>query len=57
MVTLNNAQQVLDDLRKCDDHLPEQHLTMIEAQGSGDVPVITDSNIHNNSKFIVDLWD
>ncbi|MBQ8625955.1 MAG: hypothetical protein IJ419_07335 [Agathobacter sp.] len=55
-IQLNNAQQVLNNLQECSSSL-EQHLTMVEAQGSGNEPVITDSNIHNNSKFVLDLWD
>ena len=53
-IQLNNAQQVLHTLQE---HIksPEQHLTMIEAHGSGNAPVITDNSIHNNSKFLVDL--
>ena len=55
-IQLNNAQQVLKTLQEHIDS-PEQHLTMVEAQGSGDTLAITDENIHNNSKFLVDLWD
>ena len=55
-IQLNNAQQVLSDLQE-HTNSPEQHLIMVETQGSGNAPTITDNNIHNNSKFIVDLWD
>lgn len=55
-IQLNNAQQVISNLQERDNHT-EQHLTMVEAQGSGNTPAITDNNIHNNSKFLVDLWD
>lgn len=55
-IQLNNAQQILNALQEYTDLL-EQHLTMVEAQGSGNTPAITDNNIHNNSKFLVDLWD
>lgn len=55
-IQLNNAQQVISDLQERDNHT-EQHLTMVEAKGSGNAPVITDNNIHNNSKFVLDLWD
>lgn len=55
-IQLNNAQQVMSDLQERDNCV-EQHLTMVEAQGSCSAPVITDNNIHNNSKFIMGLWD
>lgn len=55
-IQLNNAQQVLNNLQECNNS-SEQHLTMVEAQGSGTGPAITDDNIHNNSKFVVNLWD
>ena len=54
-ICLNNAQQVIDGLQ-CD-KASEQHLTIIELQGSGSEPVITDSNIYNNTKFLLNLWD
>lgn len=55
-IQLNNAQQVLNTLQE-HTNSPEQHLTMVETQGPGNAPAITDNNIHNNSKFLVDLWD
>ena len=54
-ISLNNAPQVIDSL-KCD-NASEQHLIIVESQGSGREPVITDSNIRNNATFILNLWD
>ena len=54
-ISLNNAPQVIDSL-KCD-NASEQHLIIVESQGSGSEPVITDSNIRNNATFILNLWD
>lgn len=54
-ICLNNAQQVIDSLQ-CG-NASEQHLIIVESQGSGSEPVITDSNIYNNTKFLLDLLD
>lgn len=55
-IQFNNTQQVLNTLQE-HTNSPEQHLTMVEAQDSSNAPAITDNNIYNNSKFLVDLWD
>ena len=54
-ISLNNAPQVIDSLQY--DTASDQHLTIIELHGSCSDPTITDSNIRNNAKFILNLWD
>lgn len=55
-ITTNNASRVISNLCVESDNGPETHLTMSEISSSGNI-MVSDSNIHNNSKFIVDLWD
>ncbi len=56
-IQLNNARQILGKYKKENSNeLPEKHLAMIECGEYSEV-TITDENIHNNSKFILELWD
>lgn len=55
-INLNNANIVLESLESQEKGLQEQFLTMVQGNTFGGVD-ITDSNIKNNSRFIIDLWD
>lgn len=53
---LNNAGEILDKLQAHGSESSLRFLTMVQGNTYSDVK-ITDSNIKNNSRFIVDLWD
>lgn len=55
-ISLNNAAAVLEKLKSRDSDLEGDFLTMVQGNTFGGVD-ISESNIHNNSRFIVDLWD
>ena len=55
-IELNNAKTVLDSLQSKENFSQELFLTMVQGNTYSDVD-ITDSNIKNNSHFIVNLWD
>lgn len=55
VLAFNNARAVLDDLQSEREDCQEQFLTMVQGNAFSGV-TITDSNIGNNSRFIVDLW-
>lgn len=55
-INLNNASIVLESLESQEKGFQERFLTMVQGNTFGGVD-ITDSNIKNNSRFIIDLWD
>lgn len=55
-IELNNAKTVLDNVTSNQDSIPVRFLTLVQGNKFGGIN-ITDSNIENNSRFIVDLWD
>ncbi len=56
VIELNNAKTVLDNVKSNQDSIPVRFLTLVQGNKFGGVD-ISDSNIENNSRFIVDLWD
>lgn len=56
IINLNNANTVLERLQSKEKGFQERFLTMVQGNTFGGVD-ITDSNIRNNSQFIIDLWD
>lgn len=56
VIELNNAKTVLDNVKSNQDSIPIHFLTLVQGNKFGGVD-ITDSNIENNARFIVDLWD
>lgn len=55
-IQVNNAQQVLMDMQMNNTKHCYEHLTMLEI-GTAITPRVSDSNIHNNTQFLLDLWD
>lgn len=54
-ITFNNADVVLDKLKSKETESEETFSTMVQGNTYKDV-IISEKNIENNSKFIVDLW-
>ena len=54
VIELNNAKAVLDSVTSNQDSIPVCFLTLVQGNKFGGIN-ITDSNIENNSRFIVDL--
>lgn len=55
-IQLNNARSVVERLEAQKGEFVENFLTMVQGNTYSDVSV-SESNIVNNAKFIVDLWD
>ena len=55
IIKLNNAKEVLERLEK--EEMNPLFAIAIMTNGKYQDPIITDENIKNNSKFIVDLFD
>ena len=55
IIKLNNAKEVLERLEK--EEMDPLFAIAIMTNGKYQDPIITDENIKNNSKFIVDLFD
>lgn len=55
-IVFNNADAVIDKLKFQGTDYEESFLTMVQGNSYGGVE-ISESNIHNNSHFIVELWD
>lgn len=55
-IQLNNARSVVERLEAQKGEFVENFLTMLQGNTYSDVSV-SESNIVNNAKFIVDLWD
>ena len=55
-ITLNNANAVIDNLKSRGMDYEDSFITMRQGNSYGGVN-ISESNIHNNSNFIVGLWD
>ena len=55
-ISLNNAQKVLEVFSSGDVSAYEDFLTMLHGNSFNGVN-ITEANINNNSRFVVDLWD
>lgn len=55
-ITFNNAKVIVDRLKSEGTDYEEKFLTMVQGNTFGGVD-ISESNIRNNSQFIVDLWD
>jgi len=54
-MSLNNAKEVLNKFKSAKDDYEENFLTLVQGNTNSGVDV-TESNIRNNSQFIVDLW-
>lgn len=55
-ITLNNADNVIENLKSKTKDCEDDFLTMVQGNSFGGVD-ISESNIENNAKFIVELWD
>lgn len=55
-IKLNNVDAVIERLKSQESDYEESFLTMVQGNTFGGVE-ISESNICNNSRFIVDLWD
>lgn len=55
-ITLNNANTVISKFKSQGTDYEDSFLTMVQGNSFGGVD-ISESNIRNNSNFIVDLWD
>lgn len=55
-ITLNNANTVIDKFKSQGTDYEDSFLTMVQGNSFGGVD-ISESNIRNNSNFIVGLWD
>ncbi len=56
VLTLNNAEDVLLSMQSPAKNNQNLFLTMVQGNAYNEV-VITDTNIKDNSKFILDMWD
>lgn len=55
-IELNNAKTVLENAKANKNNFDGKFLTIVQGNSFSGVN-ITDSNIKNNSRFIIDLWD
>lgn len=55
-IIFNNANALIDKLKAQGTDYDESFLTMVQGNSFNGVET-SESNIHNNARFIVDLWD
>ena len=55
-ITLNNGNAVVEKLASQGDKHEDVFFTVVQGNSFGGVH-LSDENIHDNSKYIADLWD